>query len=186
MGKRGPKPGTLGERPRVGGRFVPVVRTTPPPVSPPVVRPVFEDIKQIPLPPEAGKSFAIPDIVLAINESLGYLSLAALKIGCTRRTIEYYADQFPEVRAAISEQRELMKDKVELRLYNKISSDDLGAMCFYLKTQAKDRGYIERSEQDTRMLGDITIHVKYEGNPPANGPKSMSAVVLPARNGAHP
>ena len=182
MGKRGPKPGTLGERPRVGGRFVPVVRTEPPPVPSPVVRPVFEDIKQIPLPPEAGKSFKIPDVVLAINETLGYLSLAALKLGCTRRTIEYYADQFPEVRAAISEQRELMTDKVELLLYNKLSSGDLGAICFYLKTQAKGRGYIERSEQDTRVLGDVVIHVKYD-----DGPQQGDAPpALPTRNGAHP
>lgn len=169
MGLRGPKPGTLGERPRVGGRFVPVARTESRPVSTATKNPrARETAAHSPAPaqsPETGKSFPVAAVVHALEQSYGLLNAAAALLGCHRDTIANYADQFDAVKAALLGQRERLKDIAELALVRKINDGDLGAICFFLKTQAKDRGYIERYEQDTRLLGNLVINVKYEESP---------------------
>lgn len=85
-------------------------------------------------------------IVEALNQSNGLISLAARRIGCDRMTIYNYRDRFPEVAQAITDQREQMTDVAELSLFNQVKNGEAWAVCFYLKTQGKNRGYVERQE----------------------------------------
>jgi len=90
------------------------------------------------------REIRVTAIIEAIKESNGLLTLAAKKAGCTYWTIWNYSKQFPSVAKAIEESHEVMLDFAEGKLYQKIKDGDNTAIIFYLKTQGKARGYIER------------------------------------------
>lgn len=85
-------------------------------------------------------------IIEAIRKSQGLLTLASKSSGIGYRTIVQYVADFPSVKEAAIEARERMIDFAESKLYQNIKSGDNTAIIFYLKTQAKHRGYIERAE----------------------------------------
>ncbi len=85
-------------------------------------------------------------IIKAIKESSGLLTLAAKKANVGLTTIYRYVNDFPSVHQASLEAKEVMLDYAESKLYEKIKSGDNVAILFYLKTQGKARGYIERQE----------------------------------------
>ena len=58
----------------------------------------------------------------------------------------------------MKEQRETMLDLTEGVLFTKIMAGEPWAVCFFLKTQAKDRGYVERVEHE-RGPGDQPIRI---------------------------
>lgn len=85
-------------------------------------------------------------IIAAISESSGLLTLAAKKAGLGYSTVWRYTQEFPAVKQAVIEAKERMLDFAEGKLYEKIKSGDNAAIIFYLKTQGKARGYVERQE----------------------------------------
>jgi len=85
-------------------------------------------------------------IIAAISESSGLLTLAAKKAGLGYSTVWRYTQEFPTVKQAVIEAKERMLDFAEGKLYERIMSGDNAAIIFYLKTQGKARGYVERQE----------------------------------------
>lgn len=85
-------------------------------------------------------------IIEALQESKGLLTLAAHKAGVSYSTVKRYATEFPTVREAVQDAKESMLDFTESKLYEKIKFGDTACLIFYLKTQAKHRGYVERQE----------------------------------------
>lgn len=85
-------------------------------------------------------------VIAALEASRGMVATAARALGCSRNTIAAYAKRHAAVREALEDQRELMTDAAEGKLYDRIGAGDAWAVCFYLKTQGKERGYVERSE----------------------------------------
>jgi len=85
-------------------------------------------------------------IIVALKETKGLLTLAARKAGVSYPTVNRYANDFPSVREAVLEAKESMVDFAEGKLFEKISKGDTASIIFYLKTQGKKRGYIERQE----------------------------------------
>jgi len=55
-------------------------------------------------------------------------------------------DEDTAFKAAVEEIRESAIDHVESKLFSLIDSGDTGSTIFFLKTRAKKRGYVERSE----------------------------------------
>ena len=51
---------------------------------------------------------------------------------------------------------------VESSLMKAIEGGNVTAMIFYLKTQGKGRGYVERSEHDLSPNGPVTLRVVYD------------------------
>jgi hypothetical protein len=47
-------------------------------------------------------------------------------------------------------------------MMNLIDAENVAAIIFYLKTQCKDRGYVERQEITGADAGPITIKVVYD------------------------
>jgi hypothetical protein len=94
----------------------------------------------------------------AIKKGRGILAAAATSLGCTRQTVAAYIERYPTVKAAHDEARESTIDFVESRLLKNIDSGDTTAMIFYLKTQGKRRGYVERTETSSINvnLSDLT------------------------------
>ena len=85
-------------------------------------------------------------IIEAIQASNGLLTLAAKRAGVSYTTVWRYTQDFPSVKQAVIEAKEQMVDFAEGKLYEKIRAGDNTAIIFFLKTQAKHRGYIERAE----------------------------------------
>ena len=85
-------------------------------------------------------------ILPLIEEYTGNLSLVARKLGVSRTTVYKFMEDHPTVKQSLSEAREKMIDNVESKLYSKALDGDTTAMIFFLKTQGKARGYVERQE----------------------------------------
>ena len=85
-------------------------------------------------------------IIKALGETQGLLTMAARKAGVSYTTVKRYAAEFPSVKQAVQDAKESMLDFAEGKLYQKIKAGDNTAILFYLKTQGKSRGYIEKQE----------------------------------------
>ena len=72
--------------------------------------------------------------------------MAARRAGVSYTTVKRYAAEFPSVKDAVQEAKESMLDFTEGKLFEKISKGDTTCIIFFLKTQGKGKGYVERQE----------------------------------------
>lgn len=86
-------------------------------------------------------------MIEAMRKSLGVVSVAAKKVGITRQTHYNWLKEDAAYRYEIEAVMEEEKDFVESHLHQLIQQGNPAATIFYLKTKAKDRGYVERIEQ---------------------------------------
>jgi hypothetical protein len=94
----------------------------------------------------------IPEYVQAINDASGLITVAARRLNVAPRPQLYKARQkHPQIAQAIEDARERMTDLAEGKLYSKINEGDMTAIIFYLKTQGKKRGYVERQEIEAQV-----------------------------------
>lgn len=92
------------------------------------------------------RHYTTEEIVDALLAKGGIISAAANLIGCDRDTIYKRRDE-PEIAEAIKRGRYYAVDAAEIALQEQVKSKDTTAIIFTLKTQGKDRGYVERVEQ---------------------------------------
>lgn len=104
-------------------------------------------------------AYTVEEVISAIEEGKGYVSKVASILGCSVGTVYNYASRYEAVKAAWGDVREARHDFVENALHKRISEGSDTAIIFYLKTQAKERGYVERSEVKTD--GELIIKVEY-------------------------
>jgi hypothetical protein len=95
----------------------------------------------------------------ALKKHKGFITQAAKSLGISRTHLHTLINKHPTIREALDDAREEMKDFAESKLYQGINNGNTALIIFYLKTQAKGRGYIERQEID--HAGEVTIEVKY-------------------------
>src|SRR5262245_30739542 len=86
------------------------------------------------------------EVAEALRANRGLVTLAARRLGCSRRTIANYVDRCPGVAEALTEAREAQLDVAEARLFQAIDEGELAAITFYLRTVGRHRGYSERHE----------------------------------------
>jgi len=103
-------------------------------------------------------------IIKALKETNGLLTMAAAKAGIGYRTVCRYVAEYPSVKEAAQDAKEAMLDFTEGKLYSKIRDGDNTAIIFYLKTQGKSRGYIERQEVTGEGGGPVTLKVVYDSS----------------------
>ena len=101
-------------------------------------------------------------LIKAIGESNGLLTIAAKRAGIGLTTVYRYVNEYPSVKKAAAEAKEAMLDFAEGKLFGKIKAGDNTAIIFYLKTQGKARGYIERHELSGEGGGPVDIRVIYD------------------------
>lgn len=113
-------------------------------------------------------------MIEALKKSLGIVSTACETVGISRQTHYRWTTEDPEYKEQVEDISEAAIDFVESKLYEKIEGIQMGkevdghtvvydlapsdtAIIFYLKTKAKKRGYIERTEveQKTEHSGVI-------------------------------
>lgn len=86
-------------------------------------------------------------VIEKIIEHNGNISAVARAFQQPRSAVyKFCKEKYPELWSVVEEAREIMKDDAESELYRQIRKGNTTALIFYLKTQAKDRGYVERQE----------------------------------------
>lgn len=91
--------------------------------------------------------FTPEEVAEALIARGGIMSLAAKQLGADPETVASYCKRFKVCRDARVSGVERMKDLAESTLMNLIAEGNVAATIFYLKTKAKDRGYIEPHQQ---------------------------------------
>lgn len=89
----------------------------------------------------AKRSNIYDNLLKALEQNLGIVTLACKAAGCDRGTYYLYLKKYPEFKKAADAIQEITIDFVESKLLNNIKAGDTTAMIFYLKTKGKDRGY---------------------------------------------
>jgi predicted transcriptional regulator len=87
----------------------------------------------------------------------GSQAAVARFFGVTRQAVSKLVAAHPALQDACRDAREGMKDEAESSLYRAVKDGQAWAVCFFLKTQAKDRGYIERQEIEHQATNRLVI-----------------------------
>ena len=104
-------------------------------------------------------------IIKALGAEQGLLTMAARRAGVSYTTMNRYVHDFPSVKDAVQEAKESMLDFTEGKLYEKIKNGDTACIIFFLKTQGKGRGFIERQEWAGDADRPLVFKVIYEDRP---------------------
>ena len=96
-------------------------------------------------------------VAAALTETKGMVTLAAKRLGCSPTTVRRYVKGHASCRQALDDAREAMGDTAELALYNAIIGGEGWAIAFYLRTQGRNRGYVERQEVTGKDGGPVTF-----------------------------
>lgn len=99
----------------------------------------------------------IASVAAAIAELSGNLAGVARRFNVDRNAVWKMVQKYPTLQQVVKDCREGIKDIAESALQRAIMQGEAWAICFFLKTQAKDRGYLERYEIDTGERKSIII-----------------------------
>lgn len=92
------------------------------------------------------EKYTAAQMIDVIRHAKGMVTVAARRLGCDPDTVRNYAKRYPTVAQAMKDEREGVTDVAELSLYRAVQNGEAWAVCFYLKTQGKGRGYVERAQ----------------------------------------
>lgn len=144
----------------------PQVPRRPPKKAPVEVLPAERDLSRSKFTPE--------QVIQAIKTARGMVTAAAEVLQCDRNTVYSYRDRFPEVAAALDKANELQLDTAELNLFKCIDRSEPWAICFYLKTKGRKRGYVERHEVVGPMSMEDLVKLITEDAVPVPAPKLIN------------
>jgi len=109
--------------------------------------------------PEGIKPKTKEAMIHALRKTLGVVTPATRMAGISRQTHYDWLSDDAEYASAVDEAKEESLDFSETKLFQQIAKENLTAIIFHLKTQGKNRGYVERVENVERQ-----IHVKLNRN----------------------
>lgn len=101
-------------------------------------------------------------VMTALTETNAFMSGAANKLGMTTRGLRNYIQRYPDLQEHIEALREKRVDFAEGMLFRLIQEGNIAAIIFFLKTQAKHRGYTERQEITGADGEGVTIRIVRE------------------------
>lgn len=102
--------------------------------------------------------YTVEQVIDAIRESKGILTVAARKLDCSRSTLQRYVSNYPTVTQAVNDERESLLDFAENQLFQQVKDGNITAIIFTLKTIGKSRGYVERQELSGPDGGGALAH----------------------------
>lgn len=99
-------------------------------------------------------------MIIALEESLGVVTMAAKAVGIDRCTHYSWYNKDPEYKAAVDALTDIPLDFAENKLHSLIEKGDTAATIFFLKTKGRKRGYIEK--QEVEHTGEIVIDFTHD------------------------
>lgn len=127
------------------------------------------------------------EVAVALRCANGMQTIAARYLRCSYKSIQNYLTRWPELRGVIFEAKEKTLDISEDKLFQSVRSGNVNAIVFHLKTQGKERGYVERTEEDVRttIACEIILPANFPGHrglgrgtPPPIGPEPYPSPLL--------
>jgi len=106
-----------------------------------------------------GNGITAEQMITAIKEAKGFVTKASDILGISRNTFYVYLRRYATAQQALEDTREKRHEWVESKLMKAIEADNLTAIIFYLKTQAKHLGYVERQEYTGPEGNEIIFRV---------------------------
>ena len=98
------------------------------------------------------------EMLMALEAAFGIVTDAARRININTSTHYRWLKQNEAYKIAVASMHEVRLDFAETQLLERIRKGDTAAIIFFLKTQGKGRGYIERTEV-TGMEGGPVIQI---------------------------
>lgn len=95
------------------------------------------------------------EFLKALRENDGFAYKTCKIVGVPYQTHHYWMETDKDYAKEVLAINEFLKDEAESILRNKIREKDTTSLIFWLKTKAKDRGYVERMEQTGKDGGAI-------------------------------
>jgi hypothetical protein len=108
----------------------------------------------------AEKKILVSDVEPLVEKYNGNIAAIARALGVSRGTVWARVQESTTLKAALDNARESMLDNAESVLYQAVLRGQTAELIFFLKTQGKSRGYIERQEVEND--GGMIITVRYE------------------------
>ena len=105
----------------------------------------------------AHPKFTEEQMTEAITKADGNLTVAAKSLKCSPVTIRRYINISPILEEVVEEARAVFVDFAEHKLREHIENGNLTATIFFLKTQGRHLGYIERPEPGSEYDDTETI-----------------------------
>jgi hypothetical protein len=107
------------------------------------------------------KNYDIATIKKAIKDSKGLYTIISEKLGCSWHTAKKYVESNEETLKAYNSENESVIDFAESKLIENIEDGDVTSIIFYLKTKGKNRGYIEKTQNENTNTETKTINIVY-------------------------
>lgn len=98
-------------------------------------------------------------MIEALEKSLGIVTSACKSVGISRWTHYRWMQEDEEYKRSCEDIKDISLDFAESQLFQQIKDNNTTATIFYLKTQGKHRGYIERQEVQTTGDNLFNIHI---------------------------
>jgi len=93
------------------------------------------------------EKFTLEQVEQALRAAYGNQSKAARMLNTNRSTINGYLNRYEYLRDVVAEAKEHALDIAEDQLMEKIKDGNMAAIIFFLKTQGKGRGYVEKQDK---------------------------------------
>lgn len=101
------------------------------------------------------KDISVEALRVEIERLNGNVAAVARAFGTSRKTVHNRINESVTLQDALDQARQTMLDNAESVLYKKVLEGSTPELLFFLKTQGRSRGYVERQELDIRTR-DVT------------------------------
>lgn len=91
-------------------------------------------------------------MIKALEKNMGIITPACKAVGITRTTHYAWCKDDENYKAAVDDVMELQIDFAESNLLKKIKEGSTAETIFYLKCKGKKRGYVEKQEQEIKVV----------------------------------
>lgn len=108
------------------------------------------------------KGLTTEQVIAALKDAHGNMSLAARKLKVDRKAIAYYVNTYPTVKAAHDEAAAVVTDYAEGHLVSGVVKGEWEKVRYWLENKARERGYGRAPEGnpldgiDTQAILDMT------------------------------
>lgn len=104
------------------------------------------------------------EFLTLLEKNMGIITPVAKSMHISRDLIIKWRKEDPDFDAAVESTNETTIDFVENALLRKIQEGDTSSIIFFLKTKAKNRGYIEKFDLDATIKRPRIIYEGDEGD----------------------
>jgi hypothetical protein len=110
-----------------------------------------------------GRTITFELAMAAVEGSMGMLNVIAERLDISRRSLSRLREEWPELEAAITDEREFMLDWAESNVYRAVMEGNLKVSMFHLKTMGARRGWSEKQIVEGNPNRPIEHHHTWEG-----------------------